>query len=122
MVDRPKTIMEEWDWRIRGHKQEDYRQGRLPTKRLIIPLPETAEGVRNLYYVFNGLAKGLMDAQKGTEHIPNIIARVHDAIRDAQAKLYDHREAWEDELKARQKGELENPEHSGNVTRLGQSG
>ena len=119
MVDRPKEIMDEWDWRIRGHKEADYLQGRLPVRQLDFTLPETVEGVRELSAVIYNLMRGIDKAQVGTTHIPAIVAGVNDAFRTAQLRLADDKEKWEGQLRARQKVEQE---QVGNVTRLSQVG
>lgn len=122
MVDRPQKIMTEWDWRIRGHKERGYLQGRLPVRRLDFTLPETVEGVQELSAVVYSLMRGIEKAQVGTTHIPAIMSGVNDAFRKAQLRLADNKQAREDELKARQEVERENPEQEGNVTRLGRAG
>ena len=127
MVDRPQDRMEELDWRLRGHTPEDYYQGRLPVRRLDVPLPETIEGVKELRAAFYDLVRRIDQAMVGTTHIPNIMARVNDAIRASQLRLADDKEEWEGALKARLEVELKGPERAkiirqmGNVTTLLQS-
>ena len=120
MVDITRTRMEDMDWRKYGHSREDYYQGRLPTKRLIIPLPEDNGGIKNLFYVFNTLAAGMERALKH-KHTPTAMMVVVDEIKGAQITLYDHKEAWEDGLRDRLAEESRKSEQLGNVVRLGQS-
>ena len=127
MVDRPQERMEELDWRLRGHTREDYLQGRLPVRRLDVPLPEELEGVKELRATFYSLSRDIDKAMVGTTHIPNIMARVNDAIRAAQLRLADNKEEWEGALKDRLEVEQQGPGNAkiggqeGNITPLRQS-
>lgn len=116
MVEPLRTRMTTWDWRLHGH---DASTGKLLTRRLDVPLPETIGGLFELAHRFSYLSQELARIARLTQDCPSAISHASQLLMLSRREFKDLQRTWEMELRARLEAEAEAGGKSERIVSIG---
>ncbi len=105
MVDELRSRMTEHDWLIQGHDTENYRRGKLPTRRLDIPLPETIPALYELSHRLSYISQEIARAARLNQDCPSAISHVSNLLYLSRQQFKEVQHTWETELRQRLEAE-----------------
>lgn len=118
MPEMAKPRMDDWDWKLFGHDAEG---GGLPTQRLDVPLPETAQGLYELSSKFAALSMELGRTARLTDDAPTALRNASYLLRSWRHQLKDIQREWETIVKERDRPPAENGEQNTDARRTAEA-
>jgi len=119
MVETARERMTAWDWRVLGQNEADYKRGKLLTRRLDIPLPETIDGLYELSHKLAFISQELARVARLGTDAPSAIGHASQLLMITRLQLKEVQRTWETELRERQKAQ---PESAENIEQLRSAG
>lgn len=95
MVDETRREMNQLDWQILAH---DIETGKLPMRRIQVPLPPSIDDVFRLCHDLSGLVMEIQSSARVGATARHVLLDIDFLIQQLNSKWQHDREKWEREL------------------------